>query len=170
MLRSIELHAILTAFLISGAMATAQEKPAFFDTDFMRKTASAEIREVEIAKLALSRAKSADIKTVAERMAADHAILNKNLRATAVAANLIVPDKMSADDQAKYDELKEFSGDDFDRAYVKRLLIDQVDAMADFEKARKDAASPLVRGFADKSLPARRAHLDALRKLEETIR
>src|SRR5262249_16493246 len=137
--RSTMLHAIYGAafFLVSVATSGEDRKPApapFDDAVFVAKAASGGIHEVELGKLAATRAKREEVKKFAQKMVEDHGKANEELKKAAKEAGLNVPEKMNDEHQKEFDHFKDFKGADFDKEYLKHMLDDHEKDVAEFTR------------------------------------
>jgi putative membrane protein len=145
------------------------EKP-FDDTEFVATAASGGIHEVELGKLAASKAQTTPVKQFAERMVTDHTKANKALQMAAGLAGIAIPQKMNADHQKEFDRFKNYTGSNFDRDYVTHMVKDHEEDVAAFTRAAKDAKNPQIREFAAKTLPTIKDHLRAVKQLSEQLK
>lgn len=108
--------------------------------EFVDKAAKSDAFEIAAAKLAVTNAASADIKSFAAMMVVDHtASTAKIKKAAAEASPALTPDPTLTDDQKdKLDKLGKLSGADFDKEYADQ----QVDA--------HETALSLMQTYADK--------------------
>lgn len=135
------------------------------DTTFLKKAASGGIAEVELGQLAVEKASNPDIKQFGQRMVNDHTKANSQLKQVAAEDHVRLPQGLSAKDKAIKDALAKLSGDDFDRAYLKDMIQDHRQDVADFEHASKSAQDPAVKSFAMQTLPTLRDHLKEAQRL-----
>ncbi|HJZ53927.1 MAG TPA: DUF4142 domain-containing protein [Gemmataceae bacterium] len=164
------LHAIYGAafFLVSVATSGEDRKPApapFDDAVFVAKAASGGIHEVELGKLAATRAKREEVKKFAQKMVEDHGKANEELKKAAKEAGLNVPEKMNDEHQKEFDHFKDFKGADFDKEYLRHMLDDHEKDVAEFTRASKEAKNLQIREFATKTLPVVQEHLELVKKL-----
>src|SRR5262245_22150421 len=124
------LHALCRVgfFLLATAATSGEDrKPgfaAFDDAIFVANAASGGIHEVELGKLAATRAKREDVKKFGQKMVDDHGKAAEELKKAAKAAGINVPDKMNDEHQKEFDHFKDFKGADFDKAYLKHMVED----------------------------------------------
>ncbi len=135
------------------------------DSTFLKKAAGGGIAEVELGQLAVEKASSPDVKQFAQRMINDHTKANGQLRQVAAEEHLRLPQGLSAKDKATKDSLAKLSGDDFDRAYMKDMVQDHRQDVAEFERESKSAQDPAVKSFAMQTLPTLRDHLKEAQRI-----
>jgi putative membrane protein len=169
------LHLIAAALLLVPFAARAGEdrvlaqKP-FDDAEFVAKAASGGMFEVELGKVADTRAKSDSVKKFGERMVADHGKASEALKKAAKAAGLTVPEKMNDENQKEFDRFKDYKGENFDRDYITTMVADHEADLADFTRASKEAKNPAIKDFATKALPVVKAHLELAKKLQKEVK
>ncbi len=135
--------------------------------DFATKAASANELEIESSKLALKTSKNKDILAFAKQMVADHtkagtafkAAVGKASGVTAPAPGLAAPD------QAKLDDLKGKTGDDFDQAYVHLQKDAHKDAVNLFDSYAEHGGDAALKAFAADTLPTLKSHKDMIDKM-----
>jgi putative membrane protein len=124
---------------------------------FVTKAAQDGMTEVEVGKLAQSKAQSPEVKKFAERMVKDHGKANTELETIAAGKSLQVPKKLDAEHQSMVQELSGKSGAEFDSAYSQHMAKAHAKAVALFESASKLDDSELA-AFAKKTLPTLKEH------------
>jgi putative membrane protein len=125
--------------------------------------------EVELARMAQTRASDAQVKAYAQRMQQDHGKANAELTALANAKFVATDDAKPGFMQRRHaDRLARLSGAEFDRAYMEHMVDAHGDAVDLFEKAARDADDADVKAFATRTLPTLRGHLDSARQLSRS--
>lgn len=87
------------------------------DRRFVRTATQEGIANIKLSELALQKGSPA-IKQLAQTMLDDHTAINKDLVDIADSLDILVPRKMSREQQAEYDKLNKLSGKDFDTEYI----------------------------------------------------
>ncbi len=136
--------------------------------DFMLTAASAGMMEVELGKLAQQNASNADVKAFGQRMVEDHGKANAELKSIAAAKNVTLPVDLIAEHQKHVDAMKKMSGADFDKHYMSMMVEDHKKDIAEFEKASQNEDAE-VKGFAAKTLPILKQHLDLAEKTNAKV-
>jgi putative membrane protein len=136
------------------------------DRNFIMTAAESGLYEVEVAKLAASKATDAAVKSFASMLVDHHTAANDKLRQVASSRSIALPTTIPADKQQVINKLGQASGADFDRQFVQTVGIkDHQTDIALFEKATREAKDTEVRNFAQSTLPTLRDHLSAAQKL-----
>jgi putative membrane protein len=143
----------------------AAQKSGSPDEKFVKKAAAGGLAEVKLGELASQKAKRDDVKQFGAQMATDHSKANDELKAVASQKGIALSDQLDATHQAKYDKMSKLSGDEFDGAYVKDMLDDHKKDVAEFEKEANNGKDPDVKGFAGKTLPTLKTHLEHIEKI-----
>lgn len=91
------------------------------DKEFLRTATTEGIGDVKLGQLAGEKGSPA-VKTFAQKIVADHETMNKGLAKVADSMGVLLPGKMSKDEQAEYDKLNGFSGKAFDTEYLTFIL------------------------------------------------
>jgi putative membrane protein len=139
------------------------------DSDFLKKAAEGGMAEVELGKLALQKASSPDVKEFADMMIRDHTKANRELTALAASKGLKLPAGKGLGEDVSAAHLKMLSGKSFDDAYVKNMVEDHKEDVADFQKESESAQDTDVRKFAGKTLPTLKTHLSKIEKIQAAM-
>jgi putative membrane protein len=137
------------------------------DRRFVTEAAGGAMFEIKVSQLAATKAVDAAVKQFAQMLVTDHSNANDELKTFASAHNVTLSTELPKNLQAELDKLKKTQpGADFDKQYVQTVgLKDHKDDIAKFEKASKDAQSPQLKAWIDKTLPTLKEHLAAAQKL-----
>ena len=155
-----------TSSTMTGANAPSTAALPAADAQFVTKAAEGGQFEVEIGKLAATKATDAAVKSFAQMLVDDHTAANDKLRQIASSHNVALPAALPADKKKEIEQLGKLSGAEFDRQFVKTVGIkDHHHDIDEFEKAAKSAKSDDVRDFAQSTLPTLKKHLAAAEKL-----
>lgn len=121
------------------------------DVNFIQKAAGAGAQEVENGKMAEKQAKSANVKSIAARMVADHTRLNKELTALAT--------RKGVNFNTSGVKAQNLGTADFDRAYLKLLEELHRADIAEFERQAKSGDDSDLKSWASKTVPILKQHL-----------
>ena len=176
---------LLPAFAASGALAQTQKSsPAPADGASMAAPHAALPRgdhrfvqtaiqggqaEVELARMAQSRATNADVKAFAQRMEQDHGKANDELTRMANAKFKPMEMKPEAMHRREADRLAKASGAEFDRAYMRQMVEDHRKTVSEFQKAARSAEDAEVKAFAARTLPTLQQHLQQAQSLNASL-
>src|ERR1051325_3579900 len=125
------------------------------DANFVSRAMAGGEEEVENGKMALSRAQSAEVKTVASRMVQDHTKANGELLALAKKKGIAVTTGTI--------KAQQLNANGFDKAYLKMLEQGHKMIIAEFEREAKNGGDPDLKAWATKTLPTLREHLAMVR-------
>ncbi len=138
----------------SNANAAKSSDP----NDFWKKAAEGGMAEVELSKLAGTKAQNAEVKKFAQTMVTDHTKANDELKALAAKKSVTLPADLDAAHKATMDKLKGLSGAEFDKAYVDAMVNDHNSAVDLFKKEAGDGSDSDLKSFAAKTLPTLEGH------------
>jgi putative membrane protein len=154
------------------ATTTASSKLSAGDAKFVKTAASGGMEEVELGKLAASKASDPDVKNFGQKMVDDHSKANDQLKQIASQKGVTLPtglNNMQKHDKAKLEKL---SGAAFDSSYISMMVKDHKKDVADFQKESNGGKDSDVKSFASATLPTLQDHLkmaqDASSKLHPT--
>ena len=114
--------------------------------------------EIDLAKLAVARTTSPDVKRFAQRMIDDHTALDQELAELARARNLAVPDALDPGTHALHERLAALPVRQLDRAYMRAMLDGHQRTIAAFRAYAEGGADPEIRAWAEKTLPTIEDH------------
>jgi putative membrane protein len=136
------------------------------DTSFVDDAATGGMAEVELGKLASTKATNAEVKKFGQMMVTDHTAANNELKALATKKGWKLPTEIDSSHKSTADDLKGRNGADFDKEYVEEMVDDHETDVKAFEDKANNAADPDLKAFAQKTLPVLRKHLDAIKAIQ----
>jgi putative membrane protein len=147
---------------------TAQLKMATQDgaipATFVKKAALDGMTEVQLGKIAASKAQDPKVKEFAEKMVKDHSKANEELASVAKQKGLTVPTELDPEHQSMVQSLNSKSGEAFDAAYSEHMNADHAKAVALFQGA-VTGSDPDLAAFAKKTLPTLEQHKQMAKRL-----
>ncbi|MES2827907.1 MAG: DUF4142 domain-containing protein [Bacteroidota bacterium] len=149
----------------TSAMAVDQ-----MDIDFANKAAIGGMAEVDFGKLAQEKAVNAKVKDFANMMVMDHGKANGELMAIAGEKNITLPATLDAEHMKKEEELKSKSGADFDKLYVAMMVEGHKKTLALMQDGSEHCKDSALKGFATKTAPVVKAHLDMITKIQSELK
>lgn len=138
--------------------------------EFMMKAAQGGMAEVELGKMAASKAQSPEVKAFAQRMVADHTKANTELKAVAAKMNATLPTEVSSEHKEMMDDLSKLSGAEFDKEYVSMMVEDHEKDVAEFQKAADGNPNADLKAFAAKTLPTLKSHLEQIKTINSKMK
>lgn len=142
----------MMAFAADSSMMSAADKK------FVMDAADGGMAEVELGKLAVSKASDQKVKDFGQKMVDDHSKANDELKSVASSKGITLPTTVSAKHKATMDRLSALSGPAFDKAYVADMVKDHKKDVAEFQKESNSGKDSDVKGFATKTLPTLQQH------------
>lgn len=151
------------------AYATAASAVDSATQRFAQQAAADGIAEVELADLALERASSNDVKTLANHIKRDHQQANDKLKSIASNKGVDVPAQTDDKHKREKERLAKLQGNEFDQAYVKAMIKEHEKDIKTFEKQAKNGKDPELKAFAGEALPKLREHLDHAKQIQKQL-
>jgi putative membrane protein len=152
----------------TGTRNTPKAKLARSDRKFIENAAKSGLFEVQVAKLAESKASDQAVKDFAKMLVDQHTNANNELTQLANNKGVELPAAPGFMKRHSENSLAKRSGADFDKQFVSEVGIkDHQKDIKAFEKASKDVKDPDLKAFIDKTLPTLREHLAQAQKLPE---
>ena len=150
----------------TSSMSTMSSAPASEqDAKWAVDVANGGMTEIELSKLAQTKATSQRLKDFANMMVTDHTAASDKLKQIAATKNITLPDKLSDDSQKKLDNLNKKSGKDFDKAYMDDMLAGHKNAVDKFKKGSSDLKDTDLKNFAAQTLPTIQMHQDSIKAI-----
>lgn len=131
------------------------------DAEFLVKSTSNALLEVELGKLAQARATAPAVRSYGARLVSQRLELLATLRALATAKGLTVPAALGGDEQEAYHEASTQAGTQLDKHLMALLLKAQKQDEDAFDDMSDDAYDGDIRGFAAKFHGPVQEQLDA---------
>jgi putative membrane protein len=128
------------------------------DQQFLRTATEEGLADVKLGQLAEEKG-GPDVKAFAQKIVVDHETINKDLATVADSLGVLLPKKISKEDQAEIDKLNGLTGNDFDTEYITFILKAHWAKLHDFYMEASVAADP---GLATEVVKAMRVMHDHL--------
>ena len=129
------------------------------DRQFLTGAAEDALAQVELAKLAVHKTSSCEVKSYSERMLAEHTKTIGEIRKLAEDKGVELPKAPSHSLQPIKSRLDKMPGSQFDNAYMAEMLKGHKAEIAVFEREQQIAADSDIKSLASKTLPRLQAHL-----------
>jgi putative membrane protein len=133
---------------------------------FASRAAAANLAEIELGQLALSKSDNASVKQFAQRMIKDHQAASAKLKGITATQKISLPATPDDEHRKLKQKLQQLAGADFDRQYIEAMTKDHADAIALFEAGSSaEKVSAELRQFASATLPTLKEHSEAVHRL-----
>lgn len=139
------------------------------DHKFIMEAAAGGMEEVELGRLAVQKAASAEVKSFAQRMVDDHGKANAQLKSIAAQKGMTLPTTLPVDKKKDLDHLSKLSGAEFDKMYMSHMLKDHKKDVSEFEKQASKGDDSSVKSFAQQTLPTLREHLTMAQSIASKV-
>lgn len=136
------------------------------DAKFFERTASANMLEVELGKVAAERATSAEIKAFGERMVADHGKKIDELKALAAKKNVVLPIEMLPQHKAARVRIEALAGAEFDEGYADYMVRAHREMEHLLRKTAETTHDDDIRSFANETIKGVQAHYAHAQKID----
>jgi putative membrane protein len=136
----------------------------------MVKLGDAGLAEVALGQLAQEKGAAQSVKDFGSMMVKDHSAVNDELKGIAARKNVTLPAAPGEDHQKQMQDLAKKSGAAFDKDYIDAMVKGHEKVADELEQTSKDATDAEVKAFADKILPAVRAHLEEAKKIKKALK
>ncbi len=141
------------------------------DRKFLMAAAMSGMKEVELSRMALTRASSEEVRRFAQQMVDDHTRANQELMQLAASKGVTLPTMPDTKLQSMLTRMGAMSGAAFDRAYLREAGVkEHRNAAKLFERESTRGRDADLTGFASRLLPAIRSHLSMAETMERATR
>jgi putative membrane protein len=167
------LLAVATAF--TASVSYAADSAPLSDADlatnatFMATASQANWTEVKLGDVAKSRTNRDDVKAYANEIVNDHKSAQESLKKIMDAGKVDLPKDDRADQQAAVDELKKTTDAEFDRMFIKRMLVDHKSTVAAYEAFIAATKSAELKNYANITVEHLKMHLAKAETLAKAI-
>lgn len=139
------------------------------DLAFMNDAGPGGVAEVELGRLAVKSAASAEVRQFAQQMIEDHSKAGEKLKKLAQQKKVTLPAEILPQARQTKEELAKLSGSEFDRAYVKAMVeVHEKDVTA-FDAVAANATDADVKAFAAATVPTLKHHLQMIRDIAKSM-
>jgi len=158
-------------FLVAGIVwAQTAQRLRRPDSDFVTKAAQGGMAEVAMGRLAVQNGSDPAVKSFGQRMIDDHTKANGELKACVAKKGIAVPANVDSKQQATIDRLSKLNGAAFDKAYMRDMVKDHQEDVAEFQRESNNGADPDIKAFAAKTLPTLQEHLKLAQQTEAKLK
>lgn len=155
---------------MNSNMSNSNNEVSSTADQFMTEAAQGGMMEVELGKLAASKAQNPEVKAFGQRMVVDHGKAGDELKALAAKKNIELPKELSGGMKAEVERLSKLSGAEFDKEYVKLMVDDHDEDLEAFQDQADDGKDPDVKAFAAKYAPVIKSHYDTIKKISDNMK
>ena len=149
----------LTALALGALAIPVLAAPHAAYLKFMKAAAQGGMTEVALGHLAAQHGANRGVRQFGMQMVRDHSQANHELRQIAAQDRVALPGGLGPKGNRLRARLSRLQGSAFDRAYVRAMIADHQEDIADFRRESRGGSNPPVRTFAGKYLPVIQGHL-----------
>ena len=136
------------------------------DQHYVKKAAEGGMTEVELGRLAQTKASNDSVKQFGAMMEKDHSKANDELKRIAEAKGIEVPASPDRAESRTIEKLKQASdGADFDKKYMSDMVKDHEKDLKFFREAARKAKDPELKSFFQETAQVIKGHLAMARKV-----
>jgi putative membrane protein len=157
-------------FVTAPAQAADASTVSSGDKTFVMKAAQGGMTEVQLGQIAADKGSSPDVKDFGSKMVTDHGKANDELKSIATSKGLTIPDKLDAKHQAMVDKMNGMSGDAFDKAYVKAMVMDHKKDNVLFATEASSGKDSDIKAFAGKTDETVKMHLSMIQDIQSKMK
>jgi putative membrane protein len=155
-------HLTISFALMLPFIAHGADNP---DSTFYKHAAEGGIAEVELGNMAQEKSHNQSVKDFGAMMVKDHSAANEKLKSVAASKNITLPTSPSAGQMASKAKLKVLSGETFDKSYIKGMIKDHQEDIAEFQKEASSGQDPDAKAYAVATLPTLQKHLKTIQSI-----
>jgi putative membrane protein len=138
------------------------------DAAFIQNVGADNTMHIQLARIALEKAKNKDVRQFAQRMVTDHSRLQDQWKAMVARNGLPYGLGMGPKHREKVEDLKKVNGKNFDKAYM-TLMIQQHQQVNYWQNEGRNSKSAEVRRLVNQGLPTEEQHLAQAKQIARQI-
>jgi putative membrane protein len=139
------------------------------DSGFIQEVVNDNLLEVRLAQTAERKAEDSAVKEFGRRMIADHTNLQDQWTGLAARSGVKIEPRLDPLDVQEANRIQAMSGKDFDRAYMRLMILGHNNTVASFETQSRSAQSVEVRQLAASGLPLLQEHARLARQVGSRV-
>ena len=136
---------------------------------FLQSTASSDLFEIKMGKLAMQIAEAQSVKDFGQRMAANHTAIQVIISKIAKEQSFTLPTSMNADDSATVERFSAMQGVTFDKAYMTLMAEIHPKTLAVFRWQYYNCTDIAVKPFAVQTMPIIGTHVRVSEQLNAEV-
>jgi len=139
------------------------------DVEFASAITNNALNKVNTGKMALEKSTNNRVKDFATILVNDHTKLGDELSQIAKDKKITLPPISGMAEMHQANRLAMKQGNDFDKAYVDAMILDEKKALDICEAGSKNCKDASLKAFAIKSLPVLKMHLDSAQAVRSSL-
>jgi putative membrane protein len=139
------------------------------DSDFLREAIVGNRTEIELGRVAVKQGQSDKVRDFGQHMIDDHVKMLEGTRSLARSKGMDVDDQLSFSGQNEVNRLNAMNGADFDRAYMRAMVLDHERDADAYDRASRTAEDSSVRSLAARDVSTIREHLRMARDIDQNL-
>jgi putative membrane protein len=139
------------------------------EQDFMIKAAQANLAEIDMARIAMQKSQSSDVRDFANMIQKDHMNALEDLTDLMKNKGMSQPNILSPEAKTDIEKMTALSGAEMDREFVNTMVTDHQKAIEMFRDRGNIARDPDVKEYAEDHLPKLEMHLEKAQELQSKL-
>lgn len=148
----------------SAVLAVSRHESAF-----MVAAAGDGLNQIKFGSVAENKAHYSRVKALANMIVSDQAVAGGQLKEIALKKNVTLPDSLSVQEKNELQRMNSMKGEGLDKAYIKKIYLDQQKMVADFNKELDVVTDPALKQWITQRIPLLKAYLDSARSLSKML-
>ena len=132
-----------------------------FDSSFITTAAKVNLEQIQLGQLAQIKGNMQQVKDLGKHIEQDDIAILKEIQLFAGKKQITLPASLSGDGQAFYSNIISKEGDEFDKAYLNKVLDEYNTAIKKYESMSKNALDKEISRWVNLKLPILKMHLDS---------
>ena len=139
------------------------------DVEFTSAVTNNALNKVNTGKMALEKSTNNRVKNFASMLVNDHTKLGNELNSIAKDKKITLPALSGMAEMRQADRLAMKQGNDFDKAYMDAMILDEKKALDICEGGSKTCKDVSLKAFAVKTLPVLKMHIDSAQAVRSSL-
>ncbi len=139
------------------------------DPAFLTDAIRGDLGEIKLGQLAEEKGQTEGVRDFGHTLMSDHQKAMKKAADLAKTLGVAAPTSPTPEAQNTYDELSRLSGAEFDRQFLKHMVMDHEKDIAKYNDEATSSDNPKVADLAQDTLPTLHDHLEKAQSLQEKL-
>jgi len=140
------------------------------DQEFAAEAAENAQAAIQLGQMAVQQGTNEDVKIYAQQMVHDHTKIYNQIKQLASRKGIAIPSEMGSTNRLEMENLSRFSGNEFDRAYMRLMMEDRTRDESLFGRVALQGDDPDLKAWAKKNLGAIKQQFRSARSIARDLR
>ncbi len=151
-------------------ISQSSQQNTVLDQEFVAEAAENAIAAIQLGQMAVQQGTNEDVKSYAQQMVRDNTKIYNQIKQLASRKGIAIPESMGNTNRLEMENLSRFSGNEFDRAYMRQMLEDRTRDESLYGRVALQGDDPDLKAWAKKNLSSVKQQFRSARSIVRDIR